>query len=119
MKFNVLVVAAMVITSVNASGKERFLGRLGKIVGALQEPDPNETEPTCDDLEAKLRHLYDNIRARNAIVCYGAPELYKIMEGHMGSRVGNGKEWRRDRGGPEKRWERGQKVNIYESRRLA
>ncbi|KAH6582512.1 hypothetical protein BASA60_001901 [Batrachochytrium salamandrivorans] len=85
MKFNVLVVAAMVISSVNAGGKGRFRNPFKKSgggsmseqsynpleagEGALQESDPNETEPTCDDLEAKLRHLYDNIRSRNAIVC--------------------------------------------------
>ncbi|KAH6583780.1 hypothetical protein BASA61_007839 [Batrachochytrium salamandrivorans] len=80
MKFNVLVVAAMVITSVNAKW------------GASQEPDPNETGPTCDDLEAKLLDLYDNISARNSRVCYGAPELYKILEGDMGRMVGNGKD---------------------------
>ncbi|KAH9245128.1 hypothetical protein BASA81_017406 [Batrachochytrium salamandrivorans] len=107
MKFNVLVVAAMVITSVNAKWYDKFLGRSGDndgqapIVsleltesngGESQEPDPNETGPTCNDLEAKLLDLYGNIRARNSRVCYGAPELYKILEVDMGGMVGNGKD---------------------------
>ncbi|KAH6592837.1 hypothetical protein BASA50_007803 [Batrachochytrium salamandrivorans] len=104
MKFNVLVVAAMVITSVNAGGKGRLpscLGgrctsRSGSRKGLLeheegppQESDPNETGPTCDDLEAKLRGLYDNISVRNSRVWLDMPELYKIMKGNMGRMVEN------------------------------
>ncbi|KAH6569540.1 hypothetical protein BASA60_008174 [Batrachochytrium salamandrivorans] len=104
MKFNVLVVAAMVIISVNAGGHKRLpsclggrcmlkagsrKGLLGHEEGALQESDPNETGPTCDDLEVKLRGLYDNISVRNSRVWLDMPELYKIMKGNMGRMVEN------------------------------
>ncbi|KAH9272604.1 hypothetical protein BASA83_005105 [Batrachochytrium salamandrivorans] len=107
MKFNVLIVAAMVITSVNAGRRKRLPSCLGGRYtsksrvsleltennwGTSQESDPNETGPTCDDLEVKLRDFYDKISARNFITRYNTPDLYRIMEGNMGSRVENGKD---------------------------
>ncbi|KAH6584648.1 hypothetical protein BASA60_000879 [Batrachochytrium salamandrivorans] len=59
--------------------------------GPLQEPDLPNKDKICDDLEEKLQGFYDDIRARNTIVCYGAPDLYKIIEADMGMMVGNGK----------------------------
>ncbi|KAH9272570.1 hypothetical protein BASA83_005070 [Batrachochytrium salamandrivorans] len=104
MKFNVLVVAAMVITSVNAGGKGRLPSCLGGRCtsrselrkglleheeGPPQESDPNEAEPTCDDLEEKLRGLYDTISARNSRVWLDMPELYEIMKSNMDRKIGN------------------------------
>ncbi|KAH6568290.1 hypothetical protein BASA60_008701 [Batrachochytrium salamandrivorans] len=104
MRVKALVVAAMVITSVNAGGKGRLPSCLGgrctsrselrlNLVkneeGTSQESDLNETEPTCDDLEAKLRGLYDTISARNSRVWLDMPELYEIMKSNMDRKVGN------------------------------
>ncbi|KAH9262582.1 hypothetical protein BASA83_013766 [Batrachochytrium salamandrivorans] len=104
MKFNVLVVS-MVITSVNASGKERFLGWFRKDSGISksksnsdlsllghekdisQDLDPNEKKTTCDNLEFKLHLSHDRIDARNLRVRLNIPELYKIIKGNRGMRT--------------------------------
>ncbi|KAH9248821.1 hypothetical protein BASA81_013478 [Batrachochytrium salamandrivorans] len=59
MKFNALVVAAMVITSVNARGRDDPV-RLRIMVNESQDSEPEEN-PICDNILDELFTLWDDV----------------------------------------------------------
>ncbi|KAH6593868.1 hypothetical protein BASA50_007094 [Batrachochytrium salamandrivorans] len=115
MKFNVLVIAAMVITSVSAGKRKgllswfRYDGRKSKSgeherlindgSGSLETHDP-PTNPssmsqaidlankktTCDNIEAKLSKLYSKLNLFDSLFRKQMRDLYMIMGGDIGKR---------------------------------
>ncbi|KAH9276767.1 hypothetical protein BASA83_000902 [Batrachochytrium salamandrivorans] len=80
MKFNALVVAAMVITSVNAAGKRGLLSCFRGICGLGKSKDPKpEANPICDSIEAELYALWGNINVLNREFREQMPSFYGLM----------------------------------------
>ncbi|KAH6560620.1 hypothetical protein BASA61_003237 [Batrachochytrium salamandrivorans] len=120
MKFNVLVVAAMVITSVSAGKRKGLPGwlRNGGMTGSGSsydtfdnEPEPpsqqgssknpssmsQDIKPTnkkeiCDAIKAKLLDLHDNLDSRNELLRVQMSGLYMIMGGNLGMRFWEGND---------------------------
>ncbi|KAH9246288.1 hypothetical protein BASA81_016179 [Batrachochytrium salamandrivorans] len=120
MKFNVLVIAAMVITSANAGGRKGLPGWLGGggMTGSgssydtfdnepeppsQQDPPknpsaevryflPNEKDTICGDIQVKLHRLYDKINNRNELFRFRMSGFYKTIGGNIGVRVWEGND---------------------------
>ncbi|KAH6581770.1 hypothetical protein BASA61_008918 [Batrachochytrium salamandrivorans] len=82
MRFNALVVAAMVITSVNAHWREIFMSCLRGSCGSdeFHEYKPIENDPKCDRIMDELRTSQGKISDLNIVFWTQMPELYIIME---------------------------------------
>ncbi|KAH6579649.1 hypothetical protein BASA61_010081 [Batrachochytrium salamandrivorans] len=103
MKLNALVVAAMVITSVNAAGKGGLLSCFGGICGSGKSKDLEpEEDPVCDSIEAELYALWGNINVLNDEFREQLPRSYRIMmmeEGNdeKGNKGKRGKKSKKDK----------------------
>ncbi|KAH9272290.1 hypothetical protein BASA83_005383 [Batrachochytrium salamandrivorans] len=131
MKFNVLVIAAMVITSVSAGKRKGLPGWLGgggmTGSGSSYDTFDNEPEPpsethdpptnpssmsqaidlankktTCDNIEAKLSKLYSKLNLFDSLFRKQMRDLYMIMGGDIGKRFRKTENGCEDRGDPEK-----------------
>ncbi|KAH6597293.1 hypothetical protein BASA50_004645 [Batrachochytrium salamandrivorans] len=80
MKFNALVVAAMVITSVNAAGEGGLLScfGLGCRPGKSKDPEP-EADLLCDFIDAELSLLWENVNVLNLKFEELDLDFHKIM----------------------------------------
>ncbi|KAH6568653.1 hypothetical protein BASA62_005339 [Batrachochytrium salamandrivorans] len=80
MKFNALVVAAMVITSVNAAGEGGFLSCFGLSCrsGKSKDPEP-EANPICNSIKAELHTLWIDISVLNREFREQMPSFYGLM----------------------------------------
>ncbi|KAH6577960.1 hypothetical protein BASA60_003829 [Batrachochytrium salamandrivorans] len=102
MRFNALVVAAMVITSVNAHWREIFMSCLRGSCGSdeFHEYKPIENDPKCDRIMDELRTSQGKISDLNIVFWTQMPELYIIMERErnkgMNERHDTGKKGKED-----------------------
>ncbi|KAH6560369.1 hypothetical protein BASA61_005091 [Batrachochytrium salamandrivorans] len=97
MKFNALVVAAMVIASVNASGAdeppsgaeysggrsntELIQGSSGNGPGKSRESGVTEYDPKCDPIIIKLNKIWIKVDVLEPGLRSQMPAYYKLMKG--------------------------------------
>ncbi|KAH9267080.1 hypothetical protein BASA84_000805 [Batrachochytrium salamandrivorans] len=107
MKFNALVVAAMVITSVNAAGEGGLLSCFGGICGSGKPQDP-----ICDSIEAELALLWDKVIDLNNEFQEQLPRFYRIMMMKEGNDEKGNKGKRGKKGKKDKKVEEEEKINL-------
>ncbi|KAH6568295.1 hypothetical protein BASA61_004446 [Batrachochytrium salamandrivorans] len=87
MRVNVLIVAAMVITSVNANWLDRLLGRFwSRCTSCIsQEFDPPEEDPVCDSIVIELEVLWGRTYVLDLTIQTQMPILSNIIKEEGGS----------------------------------
>ncbi|KAH6589489.1 hypothetical protein BASA50_009998 [Batrachochytrium salamandrivorans] len=80
MKFNALVVAAMVIASVNAGGADELPVGLSTVENIPQIPEPKKL-PICEGLKLRLDELWDRAAILESELQDQLPEYLNLMKG--------------------------------------
>ncbi|KAH6575114.1 hypothetical protein BASA62_002092, partial [Batrachochytrium salamandrivorans] len=124
MKLNVLVVAAIVITSVNAGLLDEVMGCVGLGCGSgsgssedepgkPQDPKP-EANPICDDINAKLPLLWDKVYALNREFWKEMPSFNRMMMMKKDAKGMNEKSEKNEKGKKSKKAKKDEKGKEVE-----
>ncbi|KAH6594515.1 hypothetical protein BASA50_006464 [Batrachochytrium salamandrivorans] len=101
MKVNVFVAAAMVITSVSASGDGGLLRCLGRICGSGESQEPTKPNPKCAPLLLELASLWADIDAFNCRSETQDERFFKLVTGQNTGEISDGLGVGNDRKGGE------------------